>query len=887
MKNITKNEKHEKKSKLKKALKIFNISFLTLIAIGASVVICLAVKFYPDYQAMANEADKIVENIDTRTFVRLDPTVIVRKNGELVKEFNQESYEYVNIEDIPEAIKEAFISIEDKNFYNHKGFDIKANLRATKALIKNKGKITQGGSTITQQLVKITFLTHEQTYQRKIKEILIAIRLEDKLEKDQILEYYINNIYYANGVYGIKAASKFYFNKDLDELSLAEIGLLVAIPNNPTIYNPIENMENTLKRKDRIISQMYEDGKITYNEMIEAKDEEVKLNITPKDKYIPDSYEVSYILSSATKLIMESEGFALKFDFEDNYDRIEYNKEFQEKFDEVYERVKAGGYIIESTIDPIKQEQLQAAIDEGLIQFTSVDQESGLYETQAAGVTIDNQTNKLIAIVGGRTQEGVHNPFNRAYLAYRQPGSVIKPIAVYGVEIDQGMLSSTVVNDVKAKDGPANSGGKYRGEMSAREALERSVNTVPFELMKDKGAKTALNYMKLMEFSNLVDEDDNAGISIGGFTYGTTVVEIASSFATLANNGNYIRVTGINTIKFDGEVIYENEKKPTKVYNDGSAYLLTDMLKGVLNNPRGTGYGLGLDNIPAAAKTGTTDDNKDGWFSGYTPYYTTAIWVGNDLPKRIEGLYGGTYPGLIWKTYMNKIHEGLEERDFAIPEGTKMMYLNPTTGFVSEVPKEGYTNYEIIPLHYLMKAEEERAYEEMIEREKEQERIYAESIRKEEFENQYGITEEEELLNRSIVEKRINQALLIKINNEDDYNSAILLLNEAKVLANNLKVESHRIRCMNSINEALSVVTQERDAIVRLRKEEEQRAEDERREKEEVDIEKDVDQNVEEDKYEAVPDEIEDKEQSDQGEEINEEEVEDEQDTEIATKISK
>lgn len=201
----------------------------------------------------------------------------------------------------------------------------------------------------------------------------------------------------------------------------------------------------------------------------------------------------------------------------------------------------------------------------------------------------------------------------------------------------------------------------------------------------------------------------------------------------MANNGNYVRPTGIDKIYFDGELIYENNKQENKVYNEGTAYLLTDMLKGVLTERWGTGYGLSLKSgMPAAAKSGTTDSNKDGWFAGYTPYYTTTIWVGNDQPSQIKGLYGGTYPGRIWKNYMDKIHEGLTVEDFKMPAGTKMMYVNTKTGDISEVQKSGYTSYEVVTSAYISSVHKAREHEEMLAEKRAKEEEMAEFIRKEE-----------------------------------------------------------------------------------------------------------------------------------------------------------
>ena len=279
----------DKKGKIMKVFKkIFKmLGVIALIVLIAGIAIA---------QEMSIEADKIIEQVDERTFVRLDPTVIVRKDGSFVREFKPAPYKYIEINDMPKEVKEAFVAIEDKNFYEHEGFDIKANLRAFKALIDNRGKITQGGSTITQQLVKNTFLTHEQTYKRKVKEILIAVRLENKLSKDKILEYYINNIYYGHGAYGIETAAEYYFSDSVNNLTLSEIAFLAAIPNNPTIYDPVTNIENTLARRDRILTHMLEEEFISENEWLEAKNQLIELNIKPKDEYIFEDYKCSAML---------------------------------------------------------------------------------------------------------------------------------------------------------------------------------------------------------------------------------------------------------------------------------------------------------------------------------------------------------------------------------------------------------------------------------------------------------------------------------------------------------------------------------------------------------------------------------------------------------------
>lgn len=828
-----KRSKRNSKRLFKKILKGVGIFTLLMLIVGSIVAGYFVVKYAPLYNELSQEADELLVNVNKSTFKRLDPTKILRKDGEVVREFKLAPYEYINSDDIPLYAKQAFVSIEDKNFYKHKGIDIKANLRAVKALVANKGQITQGASTITQQLVKNVFLTNEQSYRRKVKEIIMSLRVEEELSKDEILEYYINNIYFGNGAYGLETASTKYFSKPVSELSLSEITFLAAIPNNPTIYDPINNFDNTIKRRNRIIENMFEDEKITEKMKNETLKEKVTLVIKEQEKYVPENYEVSYILSSATKIVMEFEGFKLKYKFESDKERSEYNVAFEEKFQDVNQRIRAGGYEITSTIESDKQNELQLAIDQGLGRFTRIDQNKNLYETQGAGATIDNQTNELVAIVGGRTQPGNDNTFNRAFLSYRQPGSVIKPLIAHGIEIEEGKLASTMYDDSPVNRGPKNANRGYKGWITARESLERSTNTIPFKMVRDRGTELARNYMTNMEFNKIVDGDKNAGIAIGGFTYGTTPLEITSAYGTLANQGKYIKPTGINKIVYNKDLnVYKNNKSGKQVYNDGTAYLLTDMMKGVINKEWGTGKGLDLGAMPVAGKTGTTDDSKDGWFAGYTPYYTTAIWVGNDTPKTISGLFGGTYPGKIWQNYMKKIHNGLSVQDFEMPKGTKMMYLNSRTGDVSDVPKRGYNNYEIIPANYRFKLEVKRALTsqkllldktraDKAERERIKKEIAAEKERLAKFKAKYGVEEAVELQNQATTLANINEALNKFINSENDYKSAIEWLNKAAISAKEIKVPEVAEEMNEKINKGYPMLEKKLEEMIERHKREE------------------------------------------------------------------
>lgn len=824
---------------MKKIFKFLFIIFFILFIIGASVTAYLGYKYYPEYERLTAEAKGIISEMNEDLFIRLEPTQIIRKDGELVREFTPTKYTYIENKDIPINVKKAFVSIEDKKFHTHDGVDYKANLRAGLALIKNKGKITQGGSTITQQLVKIMFLSTEQTYTRKIREVFLSWELEKKLNKDLIFEYYVNNIYYANGAYGIETASNYYFSKSSSELTLAETAFLVAIPNNPTIFNPIENKENTIRRQRLILLNMLEDEVITQEVYDEAIKQPIELDIAKKSSYVPEDFEISYVMNSTIELIMEYEGFPINYKFTDDEQRARYKEGYDRRFSEINERIRQGGYTITSTIEPTKQKALQTAVNQGLQDFPAL-AENGLYSTQGAAVTIDNITHELVAIVGGRTEEGQVNTFNRAALSYRQPGSVIKPIAAYGVEADIELLGFTIYEDIKDDKGPKNSTGKFQGKVTAREALVQSINTIPFEFIKNRGPSLVHEYLYKMRFTKIVDGDRNAGIAIGGFTYGTTPLEIAGGFSTLANNGKYVRPTGVDKILFKDELIYENKKIEIPVYKEGTAYLMTDILKGVFTN-RGTGKAARISH-PAAGKTGTTDDNKDGWFAGYTRYYTTAIWVGNDTPKKVKNLWGGTYPSKIWRNYMEEIHQGLEMLEFEKPAGTKTVYVKPGTEEVHSAEIKGY-NKEIIPIHLLNKvtiitkgSDLQEHVEEIVVEESELEVTPSEDITPPideeipiELEEQeppivipsenesdtffriYGIELEDELEQMRLLEKAVIKILNTKVKNKSDLNYVIQRLDEVLFKLELLYSSTNQEKIIILVNNAKGIVKDKYD----------------------------------------------------------------------------
>ncbi|KEI95027.1 penicillin-binding protein (plasmid) [Clostridium botulinum A2B3 87] len=652
------------------------IIFIRIFSILLGLIFLSGGIFYFKYKdslflSMKNAKEKIAK-IDNTTFIRTGATNIYDKDNSIINSINPFSYKYIELSNIPNNVQNAFISIEDKDYYNHNGYSIKGMSRAVLIILKSKGHTMQGGSTITQQLVKNVLLTNKQTMNRKFEELFISKGIEKKFSKKQILEYYLNNIYFANGAYGIETASNKYFSKPANKLTLSESAFLAAIPNNPSLYNPLTNYKNTIDRRNVILKSMLENDKITEPEYRKALEEKISIKLQ-KNKPIKDDFVTSFAIDNTVRYLMKLDDFQFKYKFNDNKEKKEYEKKFSEVYTEYDHKVRSGGYNIYTTIDSKAQKLLQNNVSSGLTDFDSV--------VQGAGVTIDNSTGKVTAIVGGRNPQ---DKFNRAFLSYRQPGSAIKPILAYAPALENGYFISSIVNDSAIPNGPANSDRSYRGNVNLRYALARSINTTPFKLLDDIGPKKALEYLYNMKFKKIAKEDNNPIIGVGGFTYGTSPVEMASAYASLANNGKFTDPDCLKSVKYKGiNEIYHNENNTKQVYEKEIAYIITDVLKDVLDKPFGTGKNIKLSRHIAAGKTGTTDGSKDGWFCGYTPYYTTAIWVGADTPQSIGGLYGATYPGQIWKNYMDKLHESLPNKDFTRPKTVVNKYINPGDGSIA------------------------------------------------------------------------------------------------------------------------------------------------------------------------------------------------------------
>ena len=658
---------------------ILHILVVCLIC-GALVGVVVYMKVKPEIDYAQETAYDKLAQMERTDFSMLSDTEIFDKDGERIGLINAGHYEYVPIHDISLNLQNAYIAQEDRRFKNHNGVDWIATMRAGLALIKHNGSITQGGSTITQQVIKNTYLTQEQTFTRKLVEILLAPSVEKKYSKADIMEFYCNTNFYGHQCYGVQAASRYYFGKDAADLEAYEAAVLVGISNSPSSYDPVKHPEASLKKRNEVLKSMQEVDYLTEEEY--QKYIQMPLKIVQEEAEGTDeNYQSSYAIHCAALEMMRLDGFEFQYTFENREAYETYMETYSDIYNKKTDSIRAGGYKIYTSLDSEIQAVLQNQIDQVLSPYTEL-QENGKYAMQGAGVIVDNMTNYVVAIVGGRGEE---DAFNRAYLSARQPGSTIKPLIDYGPAFDTGeYYPSRIMDDHKWDEGPSNSGGHYYGKVSVREALNRSLNTVAWQILEDIGVNTGLEYLGEMEFQKITYVDNEVpSLSIGGFTNGLRVVDMAKGYSTLANQGVYNTNTCIVKIEHEQEGnITKNSKPYTKqIYSEDTAFILTDVLKGTMAESYGTGHGLSLaNNMPAAGKTGTTNSSKDTWFCGYSRYYTGAVWVGYDTPRAMPGIYGSTYAGKIWKYTMDSIHEGLLPLDWEQPETVVADSYDPSTG---------------------------------------------------------------------------------------------------------------------------------------------------------------------------------------------------------------
>ena len=646
----------KKKSIWKKILEFISFSFLIALILSIILAIVLWVNYGDMIIEKHDSALQKVKEISASEFDGAQTSLIYDSSGNLLSKIkgDKETY-YLRYADIPPTVRNAFIAIEDHRFLEHSGVDYIAIMRAALKIIESDGELVQGGSTITQQLARNVFLNYNKTIERKIEEIFIAFELEKQFPKEDILEFYINNINYGNNCYGIEAAARKYFGKSVKELSKSQMIYLCAIPQNPSGNDPLKYPNNTLRRRDNIIRAMVEYGYLEHSEATIL----MKEVVTPiKAESTTNNYLETYAKHAAIEVLMSE---VLKFEFRydlDDEERKQYDKKYEEYYKQAENLLKTNGYSIYTSLSLETQGIVQAKVDELLLDYTLL-KSDGEYSLQAAITVIDNESGLVEAIVGGRTPINHIYTLNRAYQSYRQPGSTIKPLIAYTPYFSQiGNTPNKMVVDKVEQETENQKIPKGTGKRtSILNAIRWSYNGEPWNIVREMTPEQALSYLKLLNFHNIVDDDNGEAIALGGFTYGMNTLEMAGAYSTLARNGIFIAPTCITKIiSSTGEEVYNHKNVETrKVYDERATILMTECLMDVVQN--GTGKAANFSGVQIAGKTGTTNDEKDSWFAGYTPYKTAVIWAGHDTPKEDASVSQKNITASLFREIMAPIHK--------------------------------------------------------------------------------------------------------------------------------------------------------------------------------------------------------------------------------------
>lgn len=633
---------------------------------------------------------------------------------------------YVTIDEIPKHTQEAFVAIEDERFYEHNGIDIQGIIRAGVTGVRNKFHFTEGASTITQQLLKnnvFTGWTEEGSFieslERKIQEQYLAVQLSKTRSKDWVLENYLNTINLGQNTLGIQAASRRYFGKDVSDLTISESAVIAAITQNPSWWNPVSHPENNKERRTKVLTNMKKQGYISQEEFEEAMADDVYARIQQVNiqyaEASPNSYFVDALIDQVVEDLVEQKGYnetqAYKALYEggltiystqdpaiqaicdeeindpENYPanskysfsyRITIKKadgtveNLSEQTMLNYYRESNSGYSINFDSEEEAAAAIEAYKETVLGEGDTIEAETVLYtlQPQAATVIMDQYTGEVKAMVGGRGDKTGSRTLNRATRTTRQPGSTFKILAAYAPALDTaGMTLATVQDDAPytyANGAPLrNSDRKYRGLITMREAITRSVNVSAVKTLTEISPQVGYDYLMNFGFTTLPQSDIVQSLALGGITNGVTNLELAAAYATIANNGTYTKPRLYTKIlDHDGKILIDNTPQTRTVLKETTAFLLTNAMQDVVSY--GTGRTANFDNMSIAGKTGTTNDDRDMLFAGFTPYYTCVTWGGFDdnSPQDYE-----RYERTLWKAIMERLHEGLEYKEFPRPEG--------------------------------------------------------------------------------------------------------------------------------------------------------------------------------------------------------------------------
>ena len=623
---------------MKKIKKISKIIFISL-SIIFSLLIISAVSFYHiTTHSVALDKEKI-KNISNKTFKVYD------KNQNEINLINKAR---ISINELKEYTKNAFISAEDKRFYSHSGIDYIRVGGAIISNIKNKS-FSEGASTISQQLIKNTLLTNEKTIKRKLKEFKLARSLEKNYSKNEILEMYLNNIYFGNGNYGIENASIYYFGKSAKDLTIAESALLAGTINAPNIYNIQNNISKAIERRNLILKLMKSQNKINDDEFEIAINEPVNLIIT---KLSNNNYMFNEIIEEACKILNITENELNNKDIEifTNYDETLSNN-IAETIKEKYQKISNHNIAI---------------------------------------MVLDNETNTIITVYGS----------SKTLSTKKQPGSTIKPILVYAPAIENNIVTpeTKILDEEININGysPANADDKFHGYCSVRDCLKNSYNIPAVKLLRELGIDNAKSFANKLNI-DFTDKDNHLALALGGFTDGTTLKQIADAYTAFANSGYFSESKYITEIKLNNKTIYKKNNSKNKVMKEETAYQITDIL--IAASKSGTGKKLKNLNYQIASKTGTvgknnSSENTDAFCVSYTSKHTIITYIGDEkLPKNISG---SSYPTQLNKEVLNKLYQTKKPKDFDIPKKLNHEYANTSVSNKNNFNTKNQTTLSII-----------------------------------------------------------------------------------------------------------------------------------------------------------------------------------------------
>ncbi len=603
---------------------------------------------------------------------------------------------WATYEEMPEDLIHAAVAIEDKRFYEHQGVDWFTTTKACINMFLGGGS-TFGGSTITQQLIKNLTQEDDVTVRRKILEIFNALQFEDRYTKEEVMMWYLNTIYLGQGRYGVKSAAKVYFGKNVSDLTTAECASLISITNNPSLYDPYINEENNRERQLIVLSEMLNQGYLDQAQYDEAVAQEMVFTNVPVDDEVYTCPECGFSGTENKFHLEEDGGYTCpKCGSQVPIEKKERNpyytyftdqvirdvvsdleKQTGYPYDVCMQMVKTGGYHIYATIDMDVQKQ----VDEIYANLENIPTTASTQQLQSAIVVVDNRTGDVVAMAGGVGEKTGYLTWNRATQSTLQAGSCIKPLTVYGPALELGAISpATAVFDgplYRTSGGslyPLNESRSYSGMTTVLRGVSSSLNTVAVRVLDTIGAEYSFDFAKnQFGLSTLVDhvtingsektDIDYSPLALGALTYGVTVRDMTSAYATYANNGVWREGRTYSKVyDSDGNVVLDNVQQTRTVLSRRTVNYMNYMLQYAVNY--GTGTPAQISGMNVAGKTGTTSNNSDRWFGGYTPYYTAVVWCGYDQPEQVVLTGTKTNPAVrLWKAVMAPLHEGLENRD--------------------------------------------------------------------------------------------------------------------------------------------------------------------------------------------------------------------------------